>query len=136
MLSRFTSYVGVVSPIGNRFHADQRALAPVLEAIADRGLVYVDGVDVEDSHVAQIAKTTGLLKLVVDKWIDDRPDRQSIEKALGDLEAIAKRRAIAVGLARAYPVTIDRLAAWSEGLADQNLVLAPVTAAAGKQFRR
>jgi polysaccharide deacetylase 2 family uncharacterized protein YibQ len=65
----------------------------------------------------------------VDLILDEPATRAEIEKRLGELEAIAKARGSALGLAHApTPVVIDRLVAWAAGLERRGVVLTPVTA--------
>lgn len=135
LLSRFTGYVGVVDQIGDAFHADEAALVPVMGELGRRGLLFVDGVDRLHSAVGKAAVAAHVPLLTIDRRIDETPTREAIDGALADLEAIAGRRAAAVGLARPLPVTIDRLAAWADQLESRGFVLAPVTAVAGRQIR-
>ncbi len=134
-LGRFSGYVGVANLIGDRFQSDARAMDLLVAQLERRGLLYVDGVRGGGDLVGRATSETGLPVAFVDLWIDESPSREVIDAALSALEATAKQRAIAVGLARPYPVTIDRLVAWFESLGDKGLVLAPVSAVAGRQVR-
>ena len=134
-LGRFVGYVGVVNLIGDRFQSDARAMGLLVSQLDRRGLLYVDAVRGGGNLVGQQAGDATLPIAYVDLWIDESPSREAVDAALSALEATAKQRAIAVGLARPYPVTIDRLVAWLESLADKDLVLAPVSAVAGRQVR-
>jgi polysaccharide deacetylase 2 family uncharacterized protein YibQ len=61
--------------------------------------------------------------------IDEPAVRTEIEAKLAALEQIARDKGSALGLAGATrPVTVDRIAAWANGLAAKGLALAPVSA--------
>jgi polysaccharide deacetylase 2 family uncharacterized protein YibQ len=67
----------------------------------------------------------------VDVVVDEPATRSEIERRLAEVEAIAKARGSALGLAHAAtPLVVDRLVAWAAGLDQRGLVLAPVTALA------
>ena len=61
------------------------------------------------------------------------PTAVSVDAQLAALEARARQTGFAVGIAKGYPVTIERLALWSRGLQEKNLALAPVSALVGQQ---
>jgi polysaccharide deacetylase 2 family uncharacterized protein YibQ len=52
-----------------------------------------------------------------------------IDKALAGLEDLAKKRGVAVGMASALPVSIDRIGAWAKGLESRGVMLVPLTTA-------
>jgi polysaccharide deacetylase 2 family uncharacterized protein YibQ len=67
----------------------------------------------------------------VDVVIDDPADRESIDARLAELEQLAKDRGTALGLVmRPTPVAVARIAAWTNGLADRGMTLAPASALA------
>ncbi len=134
VLGRTSGYVGVISASETPLEADADGIRPILEEIRQRGLMYVDGHRLEVDVVATIAAELGLPQVVVNLVIDEEPTGAAIDLALARLETIASERAVAVGLARPYPVSIKRLAAWAGEVERRNLVLAPVSAAAGRQL--
>jgi hypothetical protein len=134
LLSRFTGYVGVIGIMGSKFNRKDDSVRPVLLALRDRGLMYVEGTDTEESVAPMVASEIGVPRVLADLSLDDVPSKAAIDSQLARLEDIAGERAVAVGLARPYPVTLERLAAWAATLDGRGLVLAPVTAAADAQF--
>jgi hypothetical protein len=60
--------------------------------------------------------------------LDEVPAGAPVDLALGRLEAEALREGAAVGWARGYPVTLERLAAWAGTLPGKGLRLVPVSA--------
>ena len=135
VLSRCTGYVGLTSAFGRRFEQDDGSLRPVLEFIGRRGLMYVGGATSATSLAPELASETEFPRVSVDVWIDDEATPHGIDRALAQLEATARERAVAVGLARNYPLTVARLATWAASLEERDIALVPVSAVAGRQFR-
>lgn len=127
-LSRCTGYVGVLSQFGQRFEQNRESLEPVLSAIAKRGLMYVDGVRTGDGLLVEIAEEMGVPHVSADVWVDDEPTGESIDSALARLQAMAQERNAAVGIGRAYPLTIERVRRWAEAIQGGEIALVPVSA--------
>ena len=64
--------------------------------------------------------------------LDSVPTPAEIDHALGRLEMTARERGIAVGMASALPVSIERIAKWAKSAESRGLQLVPITAAASK----
>lgn len=125
-LSRIEGYVGATGALGRmhgeRFASQPDLLDPVLKAIARRGLLYVD-------PRPGAARPPGVAGRSIDLVIDDSGAAAAIDAQLAELIAMAKARGSAVGLIGAVrPVAMARLVAWSRTLAEQGVVLAPITA--------
>ena len=131
-LSRFQGYVGTTGALGGamrgeRFADQPGAIGPVLEELGRRGLLYVDP---RPGHAPVPGSTVPTR--AVDVVVDDPPARAQIEAKLADLERIARDRGVALGLAGPpASVTIERIAAWAQGLEARGIVLAPVSALVG-----
>ena len=125
VLSRFPGYVGAIGVVGGmrgeRFAAMDQSYLALQESLRNRGLLFVDA----RPGVAGPARAWGRS---VDVILDEPATRTEIERRLGELEAIAKARGSALGLAHAAtPVLVDRLVAWASGLGGRGVVLAPLT---------
>jgi uncharacterized protein len=133
LLSRFTGYVGVTNHMGAKFASAQDAFLPMLEELKGRGLLYVDDGSAPRSTAAQIAATLGLDYSVAQVQIDSENGSEEVMKSLAQLEAIAKERGAAIGVATARPATIKHIADWAEQLDGKGIVLIPVSAAVQSQ---
>jgi polysaccharide deacetylase 2 family uncharacterized protein YibQ len=132
-LSRIEGYVGATGVIGTmrgeRLAGVTDQMEAVLTELAARGLLYVD----PREGRGPVDKTWGRhIDLVVDDPADQGvADRTMIDARLAALEQLAKDTGSALGLVmRPTPVAVARIAAWSVGVADRGLALAPVSALA------
>ena len=125
VLSRFPGYVGAIGVVGGmrgeRFAAMEQSYLALQESLRNRGLLFVDA----RPGVAGPGRAWGRS---VDVILDEPATRTEIERRLGELEAIAKARGSALGLAHAAtPVVVDRLVAWAAGLERRGVALAPIS---------
>jgi uncharacterized protein len=130
-LSRLDGYVGASGIIGTmrgeRLAAMTDQMEAMLSELAQRGLLYVD----PRTERGPLSKAWGRhADLVVDDPADrGEADRAMIDSKLAALEQLAKDTGSALGLVmRPTPVAVARIAAWTVGLADRGLALAPVSA--------
>ena len=108
---------------GERFAAMPEAIATVQDALRLRGLLYLDPRPGAPPPTHAWGRSVDILL--------DEPagTRGEIDRRLAELEALARERGAALGLAgAATPVLVERIAAWAPGLDARGLVLAPVSA--------
>jgi hypothetical protein len=128
-LGRTTGYVGLADFQGARFTASRRDLEPVIEALNQRGLIFVDSRASPQSLVPEIAYAAGLPWAANSRFIDDaQVSRAALDARLRELESVARLHKRALGIGQPYPVTLERVAAWAASLAERGIALAPVTA--------
>ena len=128
LMSRFSGYVGIVNYLGGKFTADTRALSPVLAEIASRGLVYCDDGTSPRSVAGEAASALNLPTAKADVVIDADPSPEGVEAALGRLEALARERGGAIGVATARPASLALIARWAAPLEGRGVTLAPLSA--------
>lgn len=135
-MSRFQGYVGVANFMGARFVTSEKALEPVMQQAAKRGLVFLDDNSASRSVIAQLADAQAVPYARADATIDSVPTASEIDRALAGLENLARQRGAAIGIASALPVSIDRIAAWSKSLESRGIALVPLTMAIAKSKSR
>ncbi|HEX2116534.1 MAG TPA: divergent polysaccharide deacetylase family protein [Alphaproteobacteria bacterium] len=133
VLGRIQGYVGVTNHMGSRFTTMPEAIKPVLSAINDRGLMFVDSRASTRSIAAKLASDLGLPRAINDRQIDQEASRPAIDGRLAEIERIAREAGSAVAMAQPYPVSLERLREWLPTLETKGLVLAPITAVANRQ---
>jgi polysaccharide deacetylase 2 family uncharacterized protein YibQ len=133
LLSRATGYIGVTNQMGSRFTTSGPDLKPVLAAIKERGLLFLDSRSSEQSVAAKMAKESGMAWAYNNRFLDATASRDAIDHQLDEIEKIAKKTGYAVAMGSAYPVTIERVAAWIPKAEAKGFAIAPVSAIADKQ---
>ena len=128
LMSRFQGYVGIANSMGGRFSASEQALGPVLRETAKRGLIYFDDASSARSLASQIAGANKLAFAKADVVIDAVPTPADVDRALARLESAARAKGVAVGVAGALPMSIDRIARWAKAAESRGIQLVPITA--------
>ena len=136
VLGRARGYVGIVNHMGSRFTISEKHLRPVMAALKERGLLFLDSRSSGRSVAARIARDAGVPRAVNDRFIDTRASRAAIDDRLGEIERLAKSSGVGVGIGFPYPVTVERVRAWAATLEKKGLVLAPVSAVVNRQAVR
>jgi len=131
-MSRFQGYVGLIGYMDGKFTASDRALTPVMQDAAKRGLIYVDDGASPRSVAGQIAGAQNLPFAKADIVVDAVSTPTEIDHALARLELMARERGNAIGLATALPATVKRIAAWAKMVEGKGFVLVPITTMALK----
>jgi polysaccharide deacetylase 2 family uncharacterized protein YibQ len=100
-MSRITNYVGVVNYLGGKMLAQEQSLAPVFNDLSQRGLLFVDDGTMTNSRANEAA------------------DAARLPFARAD---------IAIGVASAFPETIDMLAQFASKADKLGIEITPVSA--------
>tara|TARA_R110000787_G_scaffold5473_25_gene20015 strand:+ start:235 stop:1032 length:798 start_codon:yes stop_codon:yes gene_type:complete len=130
MLARTTGYVGVTSFMGSRFTREHRHMSAVLQQLRRRGLLYLESRTTAANLIGEIARTAQVPFAANALFIDQRASRPAIDSQLQEIERLARKLGQAIGMAYPYPVTLERLSAWSREVGKRGFVLAPVSALA------
>jgi uncharacterized protein len=127
-LDRFDGYVGINNHMGSKFTADRSAMAPVIEELRARGLVFLDSRTTARSVGFGLAAADGVPHAARDVFLDDDLAPAAISRQLGEVEGVARRRGSAIAIGHAHDTTLAALRAWLPSLAGKGLVLVPVSA--------
>jgi hypothetical protein len=133
LLGRSTGYVGVISQMGSKFTQEPEALRPILRALGERGLLFVDSRASTKSVAARLAAQLEVPRASNDQFLDHEATRPAIDQAIATVENTARAAGVAVAVARPFPVTLERLATWLPLLIEHGIALAPVSAVANRQ---
>lgn len=126
-MSRFQGYVGLANFMGSRFVTADSAMQPVVKEAAKRGLAWLDDGSAPRSVAGIIAEGQAMPFAKADVGIDTVPTPAEIDRALARLEAIARERGAAVGVASALPVSVERIGNWARQLETRGILLVPLT---------
>jgi len=128
-LSRFQGYAGIANFMGARFTATDAVMQPIIREAAKRGLGYLDDGSSPRSTAPSLTAAQSMPFAKADFTIDAVPTSAEIDRTLVKLETLAKERGLAVGVASALPISIERLAAWIKTLESRGIMLVPLTTA-------
>ena len=127
-LSRIQGYVGATGVIGTmrgeRLAAMTDQMDMMLFELSGRGLLYID----PRKDRGPVSRAWGRHANLI---VDDPAEQAGIDAKLAELEQQARDHGSALGLVmRPTPIAVARIAAWSNGLTERGLALAPVSALA------
>ena len=127
-LERAAGYVGIVDYFGSRFTASREHLTPVLKELKHRGLLYLDSGSSPLSVTRVISEEIGIPAAKTSIILDKTASRLNIDQKLRELERQARLKNVAIGIASPFPVTLERIMAWSRKLRARGIAIAPISA--------
>ena len=131
-MSRFQGYVGLSNYMGAKFGSNEQGVGTVLQEAGKRGLIYFDDGAAARGVTGQIAGASNVAFAKADVAIDAAPTAAEIDGALAKLEAMARERGIAVGVATALPISIQRISTWAKAVTGRGITLVPISTVANK----
>jgi polysaccharide deacetylase 2 family uncharacterized protein YibQ len=128
-LSRFQGYAGIANFMGARFVVSDAVMQPIIRDAAKRGLGYFDDGSAPRSVAPTLAAAQAMPFAKADLAVDSVPTAVEIDHALAKLETTARERGVAVGVASALPISIERIGLWTKTLEGHGIMLVPLTTA-------
>ena len=129
-MSRFAGYIGLTHVQGARVLASASALTPILQDVAERGLLFFDDGSARQALTSAVALATGAPSLRADINLDAAGKLDQQDESLRTLEALARDKGSAIGAVRVSAQTIDRLSRFAKGLEARGIALVPLSALA------
>ena len=126
LLGRATGYFAVTNYLGGRFVTSDGAMTLFANTLKAHGLGFID-----DGSALRRAQV-GIPRASADSVIDEQLSADAIDRQLLTLEARALQTGQSLGAGFAYPVTIDQVIRWSNGLNQRGYQLTPASAVARK----
>lgn len=123
----FDGYAGINNHMGSKLTQDENAMRVVMKHLVDQDLFFVDSKTSAQSVAGDMAAAHGLRYAQRDVFLDHEDTPEFVAHALRNLERIAYRRGIAIGIGHPKKNTIDALKRWIPTLKDKNLTLVPVS---------
>ena len=128
VIGRAQGYVGLAATMGSRFTSSEPHLKPVLQAIKDRGLMFLDNRTSGSSVVARVARDIDLPHAVNNRTLDEGDvGLLTIDARLAEVERVALSAGASVAIGRPYPATLERLREWVKTLESKGFELVPIT---------
>jgi polysaccharide deacetylase 2 family uncharacterized protein YibQ len=127
-LSAFSGFVGINNHMGSRFTADRDDMAIVLSELSARGLMFLDSRTTPDSKAGPLAAHYNVPILARDVFLDHVMTPDAVAKSLAQVEAVARRKGVAIAIGHPHDVTIAALTHWLPTLEAKGFQLVPLTA--------
>ncbi|MGC2854281.1 divergent polysaccharide deacetylase family protein [Novispirillum sp. DQ9] len=127
-LDSFGGYVGVNNHMGSRFTADAAGMRPVIEALRERGLFWLDSRTTGKPAGPGIASALKVPYIERNIFLDHFNNVEGVRAQLVQLEAAARSHGYAIGIGHPKDHTIKALAEWLPTLEAKGLVLVPASA--------
>ena len=129
-MGRITNYTGIMNYQGGRYLADVKALEPVLRDLSKRGLLFLDDATSAQSKSGTVSKALNLPHAFADLTLDGQLQNDAILKKLDELERIASRKGVAIGVASAFDESIQAIRQWSDEATQRGIEIVGVAALA------
>ena len=120
--------VGLNNHMGSRFTRDAHAMAPVIDELKRRGLLFLDSRTTGGSVGADEARAAGVPYAVRDVFLDDVMTVAAVQAQLAKVEEVARRRGFAVAIGHPHDATIEALGPWLRALPAHGFVQVPLSA--------
>ncbi|MFQ5468204.1 MAG: divergent polysaccharide deacetylase family protein, partial [Kiloniellaceae bacterium] len=106
-------------------------LAPIMEEIKARGLLYLDNRATQQGVAGALATELGVPYAINNRFLDlAQASRVAVDDRLRQLERVARDTGAAVAMGQLYPVTIERVREWARDVESRGFVLTPISALA------
>ena len=120
-----------------QFTSTELYLGPILEAMYSRGLMLLHSNSPLTSIVYKVAQRICLHMATNDNVIDEVASRSATEARLLELERLAHASGSAIDTCFPYPVTVKRLAQWTNAIEARGFDLVQISALKGHgEFNR
>lgn len=128
-MAQFDGFVGINNHMGSRFTRDAKAMAQVMEALHNRGYLFLDSMTIGSSQGWRTAAAAGVPYAVRDVFLDDLPgSRLEVRRQLARLERIARRQGHAIAIGHPHDATLTELRDWLPEARARGFELVPVSA--------
>ena len=121
-LSRVPDFTGINNHMGSRFTEDRAALVPVIEALYDRRIFFLDSRTSAASQVVPVARAFGVPSAARDVFLDDVQKPDVVAAQLSLLQKAARAGGVAIAIGHPHDVTLGMLARWCASLKGYELV--------------
>ena len=129
-LAQFSGYVGINNHMGSQFTEDSAALRPVIETVRAANLLFLDSRTTVHTAGRTLASELAVPFAERDVFLDNHRNADYLALQLAQVEAIARRRGLAVAIGHPHEVTLAALAAWLPRLDARGFALTSVRAVA------
>lgn len=138
VLARAQGTIGVIAQFGPSFGASAMAMAPIAQALRERGLMYVDNQASDHPAMMRLSRDFAVpwafANAAFAPGIAD--EAATLVATLHQLEKASTVQRSMLALVPVSPVAIQTIAAWAKTVEPRGFALAPVSAIASRQDER
>lgn len=138
VLARAQGTIGVIAQFGDSFGASAMAMAPVAQALRERGLMYVDNRASPQPAMIRLSRDFAVPWAFADATVPfgSADEAEALIATLHALEKSTVKQRSVMALVPVSPVAIVTLANWAKTVEPRGFALAPVSAIANRQDER
>jgi polysaccharide deacetylase 2 family uncharacterized protein YibQ len=126
-LTQFAGYVGVNNHMGSKLTSDPVALAPIMVALKQRGLMFLDSRTSGATQGLAVAQRYGVPAVERNVFIDHDISPIAVRTALIRAEDLAQRNGFAIAIGHPKDVTLDALEEWLPDVKKRGFAVVPLT---------
>jgi polysaccharide deacetylase 2 family uncharacterized protein YibQ len=126
-LASFEGFVGINNHMGSKVTADRHRMTMVMEALRERGELFLDSRTSSQSVALESARLAGVPNTVRDVFLDHVIELQAIRDQLALLERVARRTGGAIAIGHPHDATIEALQAWLPEVEKRGFALVPIS---------
>ncbi len=127
-LSRFAGYVGVNNHMGSKLTSDPAALTPVMAALKQRGLMFLDSRTTKETQALAVARRFGVPAVERHVFIDHDNAPAAVRASLVRAEELAQQNGFAIAIGHPRDATLDALEEWLLDVRRRGFAVVPLTA--------
>ena len=126
-LTQFAGYVGVNNHMGSKLTSDPAALAPIMVALKQRGLMFLDSRTTGETKGLAVARRYGVPAIERNVFIDHDVSPIAVRTSLVRAEDLARRNGYAIAIGHPKDVTLDALEEWLPDVKSRGFAIVPLT---------
>ena len=134
LMTRGQGYSGFITPQNDAFTSDTEAFKNILNNLGKRGVMIMMGHEPAKGETSELLANSQAAYGIADMLIDEELSTNAIQARLLTLEKLAIKRGYAVGVAQAFPLSMQKLNDWSAHAEKDGVELVPVTTIVGIKF--
>jgi polysaccharide deacetylase 2 family uncharacterized protein YibQ len=127
LMSRLEGYVGFVTPLNESFSNNDAVFKELLDQLTARGLMIAMPHEPARNDTRKIIDISKTPYSIADILVDEELSAAAIQARLQLLEKTASKRGFAIGVAQAYPISMQQLGEWSNNLEKKGFTLVPLS---------
>ena len=135
-LAAFDGFVGINNHMGSKFTQDTGLLGVVMGELKKRSLMFLDSRTAPATQAETVAENTGIPATHRDVFLDNTATAEAVDAQLAQLEAVARRKGMAVAIGHPHDATIAALARWIPEVKSRGFQIVPITTIVRYQDKR